>query len=59
MTDTLTHDQIGEMAARIAVRVHGFTVDTAPPALLGYAASLKAAVLACLQATPTPPAWRR
>lgn len=60
MTDTLTHDQIGEMAARIAVRVHGFTVDTAPPALLGYAASLKAAVLACLQTTPdigkAPPA---
>ncbi len=49
---TLTHDQIGDMAARIAVRVHGFAVDTAPPALLGYAASLKAAVLACLQATP-------
>lgn len=60
MTDTLTHDQIGEMAARIAVRVHGFTVDTAPPALLGYAASLKAAVLACVAAAPdigkAPPA---
>lgn len=60
MTDTLTNDQIGEMAARIAVRVHGFTVDTAPSALLGYASSLKAAVLACLQATPdigkAPPA---
>jgi hypothetical protein len=52
MTDTLTHDQIGEMAARIAIRVHGFTPDTAPPALLGYAASLKAAAAACAAATP-------
>lgn len=52
MTDTLTHDQIGEMARRIALRVHGFTDDSAPPALLGYAASLKAAASACAAAAP-------
>jgi hypothetical protein len=52
MTDTLTHDQIGEMARRVAIHVHGFTPDTAPPALLGYAASLKAAASACALAAP-------
>ena len=52
MTDTLTHDQIGEMARRVAIHVHGFTPDTAPPALLGYAAGLKAAASACALAAP-------
>jgi len=52
MTDPLTHDQIGEMARRVAIHVHGFTPDTAPPALLGYAASLKAAASACALAAP-------
>jgi hypothetical protein len=52
MTDTLTHDQIGEMARRVAIHVHGFTPDAAPPALLGYAASLKAAASACALAAP-------
>lgn len=52
MTDPLTHDQIGEMARRVAIHVHGFTPDTAPPALLGYAAGLKAAASACALAAP-------
>jgi hypothetical protein len=52
MTDPLTHDQIGEMARRVAIHVHGFAPDTAPPALLGYAASLKAAASACALAAP-------
>jgi hypothetical protein len=51
MTD-FTPDQIGTLAERIAVRVHGSTPDTAPAALLGYAASLKAATSACALATP-------
>ena len=50
MTDALTHDQIGEMARRVAIHVHGFTPDTAPAALLGYAASLKAAATVLAQA---------
>ena len=52
MTDPLTDDQIGEMARRVAIHVHGFTPDTAPAALLGYAASLKAAASACALAAP-------
>lgn len=47
-----TADQIGTLAERIAIRVHGYQPETAPVALLGYAASLKAACAACATALP-------
>lgn len=47
-----TADQIGTLAERIAIRVHGYQPETAPVALLGYAAALKAACAACATALP-------
>lgn len=47
-----TADQIGTLAERIAIRVHGYQPETAPIALLGYAAALKAACAACATALP-------
>lgn len=47
-----TAEQIGTLAERIAIRVHGYQQETAPVALLGYAASLKAACAACATALP-------